>query len=181
MTYPHSIEIPKGSGSVYDASCRWQDMAFGQKVSIVGDDSLDADGQCYLPTFETGILPRQSFRLTLDSQTQDGEVVHVERVGRRTMLVGRLLDVPLSTTLGTISDLTVMAGENSGEALLLFTPPAGHTSMQAQVDGSDEGSATSETGAILLTGLAAGTYDFTVDATDGTTTTTSNAVSFEVV
>jgi hypothetical protein len=177
VTYPHNIAIPK-DGAIYNDRCRWQDIAFGQKVQVAGDESIDADGYVFFPSAITGIVPDLTFRLTLESEVQEGEIVHVERVGGLRMAVGRLLDTAESTTLGTIDDLDVL-DNGVGSVALTFSAVDSATSYQAQVDGEDEGDSTSET-IIVLTGLSSEEHDFTVIATDGTSETTSNEVTHEV-
>lgn len=174
MRFPHSITIP-ADGSVYDSKCRWQDIAFGQKIQISGDQSIDADGHVFFPTNVSGLEPDLAFKLTLDGETQTGKIVHVERVGKYRSAIGRLIDEPQSTTLGTIDDLAALAGDT--RVVLTWTGVDGATSYQAKVDGVLYGSATTDT-AIEVTGLTNGTqYTFVVVASDGSSTTESNSVN----
>lgn len=184
----HSCTITAGGETVYTGSAHVFDDMVKIKREIGGDAAFDADALIRLPhqsdeSWTTPTFDPQSATLqaTYEGVTRKGNVAKVMRRQAMCFVGAKWIDKSESTTLGTITNLTVMAGENSGEALLLFTAPAGHTSLQAQVDGSNSGDAVSDTDAILLTGLTPGTYDFTVNATDGTTTTTSNSVSFEVV
>lgn len=174
MTYPHSIVIP----SVYTGRFRWQDIAFGQKVMLSGDESVDGDGYLFFPSHINGLVQDLTFRMTVGSEVQDGKIVHVERVGGFRTAVGRLLDMPQGATLGTISDLQVL-DNGAGSVALVFTTVDGATSYQAQVDGTDAGDPVTE-GIIVLSGLSSGEKTFTVVASDGTNTTTSNAVVHEV-
>lgn len=182
MQYLDTIEIPAGSGAVYEGRFRWQDMGYGQKVQVAGDESVDADGFGFLPRLIAGLVPDLTFRMVLASsgEAQTGKVVRPERVGQSRMFVGRLLDTAKPSSLGAISDLTVLAN-GAGSVALVFTPATGATSHQATVDGVNVGSAADgQTGIIVLSGLTAGTKTFRVVASDGSTTTNSNAVAHEV-
>jgi hypothetical protein len=176
MTYPDTCTI----GSVYTGRCRYQDESYGFAIQKSADVSVKGGGLLFLPKTVSGLVADLTVDATMGPasarERQVGRVAKVERVGGLSMAHVEWLDTAQVTTLGTISDLTVITN-GAGSVALVFTPATGATSHQAKVGGVSSGAAVGATvGIIVLTGLAAGSKSFTVAATDGTTTTTSNAV-----
>lgn len=113
--------------------------------------------------------------------SQRGKLGKVERVGGRVATHIEMQDAAMGSDLGT-PEIEVVLSAGPGAVVIAFTETDGATSYQAKVDGVNEGDAVGPNdGAISLYSLSAGSHSFVVTASDGTNTSDSDAVTFEVV
>lgn len=182
----HSCTITDEAGEVYDGDAQVYDDQVQISRMAGGDASFDAQALIRLPHQSHADWSRKDvaqdavITATYEGVTQTGRVTKVMRKQAMCFVGVNWLDQVEFGTIGTISDLTVM-GNGAGSVALVFTPAPGATSHQAQVGGVNSGSAVDgETGIIVLSGLSAGSKAFRVVASDGSTTTNSNAVNHVV-
>ena len=184
MEYKDAAKIPAVGGAVYDGRFRYSDVSLGSKLNEATDEDVKSVGFGFFPdpvALVRGLTIEVTFGPVGSRLIQVGVIDSVERVNGRTMTVIHFTDVAETGTLGTIDDLTVI-DNGSGSVVLTWTPIDGVTAYQAQVDAVDNGASVApELTIIVLSGLVAGSKTFTIDATDGTTTTSSNAVEHTVV